>query len=242
VTLLGQNVNQYGMKSDIPFHKLLEKISRIKGLERISFLTSHPKDFDENIIRVIRDNDNISRSIHVPVQSGSNTVLRAMNRQYTVEHYLRIIEKINKMLGNFSISTDIIVGFPGESEEDFNATLRIVEGIRFDEAFTYAYSPRKGTAAYKLEEILTRKEKISRLNMLIDLQRRISREKLAARLNSHEEMIVERISRRSGNEVMGRTFLNHPVITPGLPEDIGRKLRIKITDLKGSTLYGKRIA
>ena len=143
ITLLGQNVNQYGGGSDIPFYKLLEKISEINGLIKINFLTSHPKDFDENIIHVLRDNKIISRAIHLPVQSGANTVLKAMNRKYSIEHYLNIVEKINTELDCYSLSTDIIVGFPGESEKDFAATLDTVRQVRFDDAFMYAYSPEK---------------------------------------------------------------------------------------------------
>lgn len=242
ITLLGQNVNQYGENKDIPFYKLLEKISGITGLSKINFITSHPKDFDENIIRVIRDNENISRAIHLPLQSGSNSILKAMNRKYTREHYLDIIEKIEKNLDVFSISTDIIVGFPGESTNDFSDTIDMVKKIRFDDAFMYAYSPREGTAAYNLIETISSDDKINRLNTVIELQRKISKEKLMLRINCQEEMIVERISKRSEKEVMGKTFLNHPVITPGIAADIGKKMTIVITELKGNTLYGKRIA
>ena len=242
ITLLGQNVNQYGGGSDIPFYKLLEKISEINGLIKINFLTSHPKDFDENIIHVLRDNKIISRAIHLPVQSGANTVLKAMNRKYSIEHYLNIVEKINTELDCYSLSTDIIVGFPGESEKDFAATLDTVRQVRFDDAFMYAYSPREGTAAYKLKETISRDMKLGRLNTLIELQKGISREKLLTRINANEEMIAERMSKRSGKEVMGKTFLNHPVITPGIPDDIGKIIKIKITELKGNTLYGTRTA
>ncbi|MFH0974328.1 MAG: tRNA (N6-isopentenyl adenosine(37)-C2)-methylthiotransferase MiaB [Spirochaetota bacterium] len=241
ITLLGQNVNQYGEAGGITFYKLLEKVADIDGLIKINFLTSHPKDFDENIVNVIRDNENISRAIHLPLQSGSDAVLTAMNRKYTIGHYLTIIEKIDAKLDRYSISTDIIVGFPGESAEDFNATLDIVRRVRFDDAFTYAYSPRSGTAAFQLKETLSKDEKIERLNALIELQRKISKEKLAARVNTREDMIAERISKRSDKELMGKTFLDHPVITPGVPDDIGKKIKIEITELKGNTLYGKRI-
>jgi tRNA-2-methylthio-N6-dimethylallyladenosine synthase len=243
ITLLGQNVNQYGTdSSDIPFHKLLEQAAAIKGIIRINFITSHPKDFNEDIIRVIRDNDVISRSIHLPLQSGSDRVLRLMNRKYTMNHYFAIVEKINMMIDSYSISTDLIVGFPGETEDDFYTTLDAVEKIRFDEAFTYAYSPREGTSAFGLKEELTKEEKIGRLNRLIYVQRRISRERMEERINQTEEMIIERISKKSTSEVMGKTFLNHPVITRGTPEEIGKKIEITITGIKGSTLYGERTA
>jgi tRNA-2-methylthio-N6-dimethylallyladenosine synthase len=243
ITLLGQNVNQYGMDNgDIPFYKLLMKVSEIDTLMRVNFLTSHPKDFAGDIIGVIKDHGNISRSIHLPLQSGSNRILALMNRKYTIEHYLKIIEKIDRVLDDYSISTDIIVGFPGETEEEFRQTLRAVEKIRFDDAFMYAYSPREGTSAFNLRESLTREEKIERLKTLIALQRDHSREKLKSRINHTEEIIVERISKKSADSVMGKTFLNHPVIIPGKLDDIGEKIKIRILGLRGTTLYGSRIA
>ncbi|MBN2039214.1 MAG: tRNA (N6-isopentenyl adenosine(37)-C2)-methylthiotransferase MiaB [Spirochaetes bacterium] len=241
VTLLGQNVNQYGMDSDIPFYRLLEKIAGIREFRKVGFLTSHPKDFDDNIIYVIRDNENISKAVHLPFQSGSNTILKQMNRQYTRERYLEIMEKIDKTLEEYSVSTDIIVGFPGETEEDFNATLDVVRKVRFDEAFTYAYSPREGTASYHFEEKLTREEKIERLNTLIDVHRSIVKEKLTARIGRHENMTVENVSKRSEEEVIGRTSLNHPVVISGGEEDIGKRLEIKIGGLRGATLLAERI-
>jgi tRNA-2-methylthio-N6-dimethylallyladenosine synthase len=242
ITLLGQNVNQYGGKGSLPFYRLLEAVSKINELARINFLTSHPKDFDENIIRVIRDRENISRSIHLPLQSGSDVILQKMNRQYTAKHYLNITEKISNVLDAYSVTTDIIVGFPGESEDDFKSTLDIVKQVQFDDAFMYAYSPREGTRAYNYKETLTGEEKINRLNILIDLQREISRKKMNSRMNCREDVIIEKISKRSNKEVMGKTFLNHPAVTSGTSEDIGKKIGIIITELKGNTLYGKRIA
>ena len=242
ITLLGQNVNQYGMDSgDIPFYKLLARAAEIKGICRINFITSHPKDFDENIIHIIKDYKNISRAIHLPLQSGSNRILTLMNRGYDFHKYMSIIEILDRSLDSYSISTDIIVGFPGETVEDFNKTLEAVKSIRFDEAFMYAYSPREGTSAYQLKEIITKEEKLQRLGSLIEIQRDVSRKKLSLRINSAEEMIVERLSKKLNNEVMGKTFLNHPVVTSGDSEDIGKKVKIIISSLKGSTLYGKRI-
>jgi len=241
ITLLGQNVNQYGTDSgDIPFYRLLEKVAQIDSLIRINFIASHPKDFIPEIVEVIRDHQNISRSIHLPLQSGSNRILSLMNRKYTLEQYLSIINHIENLLSEYALSTDIIVGFPGETEEEFQQTLKAVEQIRFDDAFMYAYSPREGTAAYALEEFLTRDEKIDRLNRLIALQRRISAEKLHSRKDHTEEIIIERLSKKSSHEVMGRTFLNHPVITPGREDEIGEKIPVKIREVRGSTLIGTR--
>lgn len=243
ITLLGQNVNQYGSDSgDIPFYRLLEAAAGIGGIERINFITSHPKDFSDDILLVIRDNPNISRSIHLPLQSGSDRILGLMNRGYTMSDYLAIIEKIRDILDRSSISTDLIVGFPGESGDEFRDTLRAVETIRFDDAFTYAYSSRRGTPAASLAESLTRGEKNARLEALIALQRGISKQKLKERIDSVEEAIIERFSKKSPDRVMGKTYLNHVVITPGTRDDIGKRMKIRISGVLGSTLQGTRIA
>ncbi len=242
ITLLGQNVNQYGQDTgDIPFYRLLEEVARIRGVERLSFLTSHPKDFSSDIISVIRDHDNISRNIHLPLQSGSDTILKKMNRHYSMKHYFGLVEALTSTLKDFSISTDLIVGFPGETEKDYLETINAVETIRFDEAFTYAYSPRSGTPAADIQEFLNREEKIDRLNKLIDLQRKISVEKMTARIDKTERMIPEKVSKLSSGEIMGRTFLNHPVVVPGTADDIGKIISVQVTGINGSTLQAKKI-
>ncbi|MCP4136748.1 MAG: tRNA (N6-isopentenyl adenosine(37)-C2)-methylthiotransferase MiaB [bacterium] len=242
ITLLGQNVNQFGQDSnDIPFYELLGKTAQIEGVERVNFLTSHPKDFSENIISVIKEHKNISRSIHLPLQSGSNNTLQAMNRKYNREQYYTIFESIDKKLDDYSLTTDLIVGFPGESEQDYEDTLTAVRHTRFDDAFMYAYSPREGTPAFKLQETLSRDEKIARLNNLISIQRAISKEKLEARIGNTEEVIIEKVSKKSSAEVMGKTFFNHPVVLAGSKLDIGKKIPITITGINGATLTAKRI-
>ncbi len=243
ITLLGQNVNQYGADcSDIPFYRLLESSAATPGIERINFITSHPRDFSDDIIRVIRDCPSISRSIHLPLQSGSDRILKLMNRGYTMADYMRIVEKIRSLLDSSSLSTDLIVGFPGESKEEFLHTIGAVESIRYDEAFTYAYSPRQGTPAFSLTESISREEKSGRLAKLIDVQRNISKQKLSERIDSVEDAIIEGLSKKSPDRVMGKTFLNHVVITHGAPEDIGKKIKIRIDGVLGSTLQGTRIA
>ena len=242
ITLLGQNVNQYGKDSgDIPFYKLLEKISSIDRLARINFLTSHPMDFTEDIIHVVNNSANISRSIHLPIQSGSDNILKAMNRKYTLSHYYSIAEKIDKIIPDYAISTDFIVGFPGETENDFNKTLEAAENIKFDEAFMFAFSPRSDTAAYLLQDKIDEDEKQSRLERLISLQRNISLKKLKGRLNRHETVIADKISKKSKLEVSGRTFLNHPVVFMGDNNDIGKEIIIEVDEVRGSTLFGKKI-
>jgi len=243
ITLLGQNVNQYGTDTDdIPFYRLLEKTAGIGKLDKINFLTSHPKDFSEDIIKIIKDNKNLSRSIHLPIQSGSDRILKLMHRKYNLSHYYNIVELINKHLANYSITTDIMVGFPGETENDFIDTLEAVNNIRFDDAFMYVYSPRKETPAYDLTEKLNQTEKIARLKKLIKIQREISIKKMESRVNRIEDTIIERISKKSMEKVMGKTFLNHPVVIPGSNKDIGKKLLIKIESIKGSTLQGIKIS
>ncbi len=242
ITLLGQNVNQYGSDNgDVPFHSLLAQAAEVPGIERVNFLTSHPKDFSQDILEVMRDHAAVSRAIHLPLQSGSDRILKEMNRKYSLGQYMKIIEDMERLLGEYAISTDLIVGFPGETRDEFRQTLEAVRAARFDEAFTYAYSPRSGTRAAKLMETMSREEKLSRLEELIALQRGISREKLRARIDRTEDTIVESISKKSPDEVMGRSHLNHTVVLPGGEDDIGRMMKVKITQLKGATLYGERI-
>jgi len=236
-------VNQYGRDNgDIPFHRLLEKAAAVPGLVRIGFLTSHPMDFTTDIVDVIADPDNISRSIHLPLQSGSDEILRKMDRRYTLAEYMKTAVYIRACLENHSLSTDLIVGFPGETGADYERTLEAVREIRFDEAYMYAYSPRSGTAAAALTEGLSAREKQERLGQLIGVQREISREKLISRIDRTEDIIVEGFSRRSRREVMGRSFLNHPVIVPGDTHDFGKKITVTVRGIRGSTLYGERIA
>lgn len=242
ITLLGQNVNQYGQDSaDIPFYSLLEKAASISGLKRISFLTSHPMDFAPEIVKVIKNHPNISRGIHLPLQSGSDRILKKMNRKYTLSHYYNIVDIIAKELGEYALSTDLITGFPGETEEDFKGTLRAVEKIRFDEAFMYAFSPRIGTPAAEITELLSRTEKLERLSQLITVQRKISLEKLRLRIDKKETVIAEKVSKRSHKEILGRTGLNHPVVFKGDLSDIGKEISIEIRNIKGSTLLGEKI-
>jgi len=242
ITLLGQNVNQYGQDAgDIPFHKLLEKTASISGLKKINFMTSHPMDFNEETIHVINDNPNISRGIHLPMQSGSDRILKAMNRKYTTSHYYSIIEKIEKIIPDYAVSTDLITGFPGETVEEFHETLEAVKRIKFDEAFMFSYSPRMGTPSYSMKETISEKEKAARLYELISVQREISLEKLKKRVNNREKVIAEKVSKKSGSEVAGKTFLNHPVVFSGDINDIGRETIVEISEVRGSTLFGRKI-
>jgi len=175
------------------------------------------------------------------MQSGSYRILSAMNRKYTKVHYYSIIEKIDKIIPDYAISTDLITGFPGESAEEFNETLKAVKEIKFDEAFMFSYSPRMGTPSYLLKETISEKEKAARLHELISVQREISLEKLKKRINSKERIIPEKVSKKSVSEVAGKTFLNHPVVFSGDINDIGRETIVEISEVRGSTLFGKKV-
>ncbi|MFA5518411.1 MAG: tRNA (N6-isopentenyl adenosine(37)-C2)-methylthiotransferase MiaB [Spirochaetota bacterium] len=242
ITLLGQNVNQYGQDSgDIPFYRLLEKTAMISGLKRINFLTSHPMDFSPEIVDVIKNHPNISRGIHLPLQSGSDKILKEMNRKYTISHYYNIVDIITKELGEFALSTDLITGFPDETDKDFKETLKAVKNIKFDEAFMFAYSPRTGTPAAEIAEPLSREEKLERLKQLITLQRKISLEKLRLRIDKKETVIASKTSKKSNEELLGKTGLNHPVVFKGNVDDIGKEILVEIRGIKGSTLIGEKI-
>ncbi len=242
ITLLGQNVNQYGQDNgDVEFHKLLEQTAGINGIQKINFLTSHPKDFNHSIVDVIQAHDNIANSIHLPLQSGSDFILNKMNRKYSVDHYMEIVDKIKSTLKHYFISTDIIVGFPGESEKDFLDTLDIVKKVKYDEIFTYAYSPRLGTTASSLENQIPEKEKQNRLAELIKINREIAQIKLKSFEGMNERIIIERVSKKDDNKVMGRTFLNHPAVIDGNKNDIGKIFNIKIKELNGATFIAEKI-
>lgn len=242
ITLLGQNVNQYGQDNgDIPFWKLLDQVAGVRGLSKISFLTSHPKDFDLEIVNVIANNENLSRAIHLPLQSGSDRILEKMNRKYDLKHYMNIFSHIDNELKDYSISTDLIVGFPGETEDDYQATLEAVKTIKYDNAFMYAFSSRNGTKAATYAEQIPDTVKTDRLKNLIELHRAQAAKKMALRVGKEEQLFVERVSKKSDNEVMGKTLLDHPLIIPGDKNDLGKRIPVTISEIKGSTLYGKRI-
>ncbi|HEY1405564.1 MAG TPA: tRNA (N6-isopentenyl adenosine(37)-C2)-methylthiotransferase MiaB [Spirochaetota bacterium] len=240
ITLLGQNVDQYGQDNgEIPFHALLDSIASIDGLKRIQFLTSHPKDFSEDIIKVIRDHDNISRSIHLPMQSGSDLILKKMNRAYTLQHYKSLVDLIKKHLADeYALSSDFIVGFPGETDDDFKETLQAVRDIRFSDAFTYAYSPREGTDAFHLSDSIPQEIKIARLNELISIQKDITAAYRKGRVGKNDTVIVEQSNSGRDNEFFGKTLLNYPVLVHGSEIVPGSAIDVSITGCQGTTLIG----
>ena len=238
ITLLGQNVNAYGkdLYKDYELADLLLDISKL-NIPRIRFITSHPWDFTDKLVNVIKENDNILNYVHLPVQSGSNKILKLMGRRYTKESYKELFDKL-KSISNISITTDIIVGFPGETEEDFQDTLDIVNYCKYDSAFTFIYSPRENTPASKLEDNVTLEEKEQRLYRLNELVNKYSKEANTRILNKVENVLVEGESTKEGN-LFGYTETNKLVNFPGDKSLIGKILKVKIIDAKSFSLDGE---
>ena len=240
ITLLGQNVNAYGkdLYKDYELADLLLDISKL-NIPRIRFITSHPWDFTDKLVNVIKENDNILNYVHLPVQSGSNKILKLMGRRYTKESYKELFDKL-KSIPNISITTDIIVGFPGETEEDFQDTLDIVNYCKYDSAFTFIYSPRENTPASKLEDNVTLEEKEQRLYRLNELINKYSKEANTRILNRVENVLVEGESTKEGN-LFGYTETNKLVNFPGDKSLIGKILKVKIIDAKSFSLDGEMV-
>ena len=216
ITLLGQNVNSYGkdFKENIDFADLLQELDKIPALYRLRYMTSHPRDFSFKLIQVIKDTKAVCEHFHLPIQSGSNRILKKMNRGYSREKYLELVNKIRQEVPEAAITTDIIVGFPGETEEDFQETIDLVKEVRFDSAFTFIYSPRTGTPASKMEEQIPEDIKKERLSRLMALQNQISLEKNQAELGKVVEVLIEGESKNNPETLMGRDRRNKLVIIP----------------------------
>jgi len=242
VTLLGQNVNSYH-DGEHHFPDLLENISEIEGLRRIRFATSHPKDLSSRLIEVIAKNDAVCNHIHLPVQSGSDRVLRAMNRGYTREGYFSLIEKIKKAICDVAITTDIITGFPGETREDHRETLDLVKKVEFDSAFVFKYSPREGTKAANFKDDVSENTKIERIKEINQIQQSISERKNRDLIGETREIMIEGSSRRSENELKGKLEVGKGVIVKEECNNIkaGDFVNVKITDANSKTLFGKLI-
>jgi tRNA-2-methylthio-N6-dimethylallyladenosine synthase len=229
ITLLGQNVNSYKYE-DYDFSKLLEEIEKIKGVEVIKFMSPHPKDFTDDLIQVISKSKKIYKQIHLPLQSGSSRVLNLMNRKYTKENYLELVEKIKTKCVDVSFSTDIIVGFPFETENDFLETLEVVEKVKFDQIFMYLYSKRIGTKAALLKDTLTKEEKNNRFMRLKELSEKIIFENNEKMVGNEYELIVEGQSKENKDFLTGRTNNNKIIIFKADKTDIGKTIKIKITE------------
>lgn len=241
ITLLGQNVNSYG--NDVPdenvnFANLLREVAKIDGKFRIRFMTSHPKDLTEEVVKAIRDNDKICNNIHLPIQAGSNSVLKNMNRRYTREHYLGLIDMIRRYLPDCGITTDIMVGFPYETEEDFLDTMDIVEKVRFSTAFTFIYSVRKGTKAAEMPQI-PYEIKQNRIKRLIARQNEITEEISKDYVGNVYEILVEGMQEKKNGYVVGRTESGRLVSAKGDESMIGEFKNVKITAVKNAQLLGE---
>jgi tRNA-2-methylthio-N6-dimethylallyladenosine synthase len=240
VTLLGQNVNAYGVEfgDRQAFAKLLRACGDIDGLERVRFTSPHPADFTDDVIAAMAQTHNVMPSLHMPLQSGSDRVLREMRRSYRSERYLGIIDRVREAMPHASITTDIIIGFPGETEEDFQATIDVVKAARFTSAFTFQYSPRPGTPAATMEDQISEEVKEARNQDLLQLVNRHVADKLNALVGTQTEILCEGASRHNSERLTGRTRTNKIVVFEGAPRHIGQIFPVKITRASGSTLYG----
>ena len=243
VTLLGQNVNSYGktLGNGLNFASLIKKIGKISGIKRIRFTTSHPRDLSYGLINCFAEEEKLCEHIHLPVQSGSNRILALMNRGYTVEEYMQKVDHLRKIRPLISITSDIIVGFPGETQNDYQETIDMMEKIRFDSVFSFKYSERKGTAAQKLEGKVEECEKLRRLEQLQMLQDQHTLEKNTAMESSKQELLVEGKSKNSENDLMGRTSSWRIVNFKGELELIGKLVDVKISKAYLHSLRGKLI-
>ncbi|MBF1130528.1 MAG: tRNA (N6-isopentenyl adenosine(37)-C2)-methylthiotransferase MiaB [[Eubacterium] sulci] len=240
IMLLGQNVNSYD-GNGTSFAELLKMLNDVDGLERIRFMTSNPKDLSDELIEAFAVCDKLCRNLHLPIQSGSNRVLKRMNRKYTREDYLKLIEKLRKTVPDITLSTDIIVGFPGETNEDFEETLSIVKEVEYDSAFTFIYSIRKGTPAEKFEDQIEESEKHRRFDLLVNAVNEISEKKNKAYQDRVEKVLVDGVSKNDKSTLTGRTDGFKLVNFAGKKELIGSLVDVKITDAKTFSLFGEVI-
>jgi tRNA-2-methylthio-N6-dimethylallyladenosine synthase len=237
VTVLGQNVNSYADGNN-DFADLLTSIAQIDSRLRVRFTTSHPKDMSDKLIAAVAEYPNICNYIHLPVQSGSNRILGLMNRTYSIDHYLRLVETIKNRIPDVALSTDIIAGFPTETEEDHQATLDVLRAVRYDGAFMFKYSPRENTKAWNMGDDVPDDLKGRRLKEIIDLQRSISLEINKELIGRTFEVLVEGPSKKSDDFYAGRTDTNKTVIFPAGKIHAGDYISVKIYDVNAATLFG----
>ncbi len=241
VMLLGQNVNSYGKTLETPmsFAELLDRITQIEGIKRIRFMTSHPKDLSDELIEVMGRSDKICRHLHLPLQSGSSRILKEMNRRYDKEQYLALVKKIRQAVPDIALTTDIIVGFPGETEEDFQETMDVVKQVGYDSAFTFIYSKRTGTPAAELDEQVPQEIVKDRFDRLLREVQQGAVKRAKALTGRVEEVLVEEVNEQDEALVTGRLSNNFVVHFPGTCELIGKIVPVKLKECKGFYFYGE---
>ncbi len=242
LTFLGQNVNSYGLDLEKPvtFAQLLTMINQIEGKFRIRFMTPHPKDLSDELIAAIANLDKVCEYVHLPVQAGSDSVLKAMNRRYTVANYLEKVHKLKAAVPNVTLSTDIIIGFPGETEEDVDSLIEVIKEVEYDSAFTFIYSKRGGTPAAKFKNQIPEPLKHKRFERMLNVLNDIIKEKNQALVGKEFEVLIEGNARHT-DYMIGRTRQNHSVNVLGSDLEIGQFVDVKITKAGGFSIYAERI-
>ncbi len=243
IALLGQNVNSYGKDLDIEidFADLMRMVNEIEGVERIRFMTSHPKDLSDKLIQTIAECDKVCKQLHLPFQAGSDNILKQMNRKYTKAEYLEKIEKAKKAIPNLSLSTDVIVGFPTETNEDFEETLDVLRQVEFDNIFSFIYSRREGTPAAKLDFVLSEEEIHSNFNRLLEVQNEISKRKNEEYVGRIERVLVDGVSKNDESTLSGRCDSSKIVNFKGDKSLIGKYIDVKITEAHTWSLNGETV-
>ena len=243
IMLLGQNVNSYGKTLEHPmtFAQLLEEVEKVDGIERIRFMTSHPKDLSDELIEVMGRSKKICRHLHLPVQSGSSRILEKMNRRYTKEQYLALVEKIRAAVPDISLTTDIIVGFPGETEEDFQETLDVVRRVRYDSAFTFIYSKRTGTPAAAMEDQVPQEVVKDRFDRLLKEVQEIAGEVCAVHQGTVQEVLVESVNDHDPSLMTGRMSNNLLVHFPGGEDLTGKLVQVRLDECRGFYYLGHMV-
>lgn len=237
ITLLGQNVNSYNY-NEINFAELLRKVNQIDTIRRIRFVTSHPKDLSEEVIEVMAESEKVCEHLHLGLQSGDDEILHRMNRGYKSSDFLKLVRDLRDAIPEIAITTDIIAGFPGETEQQFQHTVDLMQEINFDYAFTFKFSPREGTAAASLPDQLPREIRQERLQRLINLQEEITNRKYQSQIGRIKEIYVERLSKKSDNEVSGKSRDFKITVFPGDETLMGKFVKVKIIQATGWTLKG----
>jgi tRNA-2-methylthio-N6-dimethylallyladenosine synthase len=240
IIFLGQNVNVY-RDGRYGFADLLRKTNQISRLGRIRFLTSHPRDMSEEMLMAMTQTDKVCEHLHLPLQSGSDKILRAMRRGYSAKQYRSLVRRARELMPNLSVTTDLIAGFPGETEQDFQETIRLMEDLQFDDAFTFLYSPRPGTEAAKLSGQVPSEVRHHRLERIIALQREITHRANQGLVGSTVEVLVERRSKRKAQELLGRTRTYKSVVFPGDETLVGRLVQIRVKKARGGTAWGEKV-